>query len=50
MRQITLLLLFLLCGAGLMAQQGKLTGNVYDQSTGKAISEAAVVVGSTQTV
>jgi hypothetical protein len=50
MRQITSLLLFMLIGAGLMAQQGKLTGNVYDQSTGKALSEAIVVAGSNQTV
>lgn len=50
MRQITSLLLFLFIGAGLMAQQGKLTGNVYDQSTGKAVSEAIVVAGSVQTV
>lgn len=33
-----------------MAQQGKLTGNVYDQSTGKAVSQAIVVIGTTQTV
>ncbi len=50
MRQITSLLLLLLMGAGLMAQQGKLTGNVYDQSTGKVITEAIVVAGEQQTV
>lgn len=50
MRQITSLLLFLFLGAGLMAQQAKLTGNVYDQSTGKPVPEAIVVAGSIQTV
>ncbi|MEI6696214.1 MAG: TonB-dependent receptor [Bacteroidota bacterium] len=50
MKQITLLLLFLFCGAGLMAQQGKITGNVTDQVSGKAISEAIVRVGAQQVV
>ncbi|MFZ4401885.1 MAG: carboxypeptidase regulatory-like domain-containing protein [Bacteroidales bacterium] len=48
MKQITSLLLFLLLGAGLMAQQGKITGTVTDQVTGKAIPEAIVRVGTQQ--
>ncbi|NVN94601.1 MAG: carboxypeptidase regulatory-like domain-containing protein [Bacteroidetes bacterium] len=48
MKQITSFLLFLFLGAGLMAQQGKITGNVTDQVTGKAISEAIVRVGTQQ--
>jgi len=50
MKQITLLLLFLFFGAGLMAQQGKITGNVTDQVNGKAISEAIVRAGGQQVV
>lgn len=50
MKQITSLLLSLLLSYGLMAQQGKITGNVTDQVGGKAISEAIVSVGTQQTV
>ncbi len=50
MKQITSLLLFLFLGAGLMAQQGKITGSVTDQDTGKATSEAIVRVGEQQVV
>jgi len=48
MKQITSLLLFLSLGAGLMAQQGKITGTVTDPVTGKAISEVIVRVGEQQ--
>jgi hypothetical protein len=48
MKQITSFLLFLFLSIGLMAQQGKVTGNVIDQVTGKAISEAIVRVGTQQ--
>jgi len=48
MKQITLLLLFLFLGVGLMAQQGKVSGVITDQVTGKAIPEAIVRVGEQQ--
>jgi hypothetical protein len=50
MKQITSMLLFLFMGVGLMAQQGKITGTVTDQVTGKAIPEAIVRVGTQQVV
>jgi hypothetical protein len=48
MKQITLLLFFLFLGFGIMAQQGKVSGVITDQVTGKAISEAIIRVGAHQ--
>ncbi|MCX6232221.1 MAG: carboxypeptidase regulatory-like domain-containing protein [Bacteroidetes bacterium] len=48
MKQITFLLFFLFLGFGLMAQQGKVSGVITDQVTGKAIPEAIVRVGDIQ--
>ncbi len=50
MKQITLMLIFLLSASGIFAQNGTFSGNIYDQVTGKSISEAIIKVSDRQTL
>ena len=49
MKHITSLMFFLITSLFLNAQTGNLSGNIYDQSTGSAISEAIIIIQNMQT-